>query len=169
MRLSTIRAVAIAAAFAIAVAGCTAKPPVPSPSPSETVEVLPIGPLGAAGCAPASPIVDGLPEIQGTPTSSETSLYGWIMPTSEGPTIRTNAELKVVWRMVGEGDLVATLVAPDGTEGPILWGPDAHGSSNYERPGREWGTGLLFTTTGCWELKLATDTTAASVWFDVVS
>jgi len=38
---------------------------------------------------------------------------------------------------------------------------------HYARPGREWGTGFVLSSPGCWELRLATDTTAAGVWIDV--
>ena len=53
-------------------------------------------------------------------------------------------ELKVVWRATGEGDLTVRYWAPDGRPGELTFGPEAHGGSNYNRPGQEWGTGFNF-------------------------
>lgn len=147
-------------ATVLLLAGCTSAPPVPTPSGA---------PDGAAGCAPASPITnDGsFPEVRGTPTRGDTSLYGWIMADTNP--IRVGSDVKVVWRMVGEGDLKVQLVAPDGTEHPLSWGPEEHGGSNYDRPGREWGTGFVLDAIGCWQLNFTTDTTEASVWLEPTS
>ncbi|CAN5309264.1 hypothetical protein BH11ACT4_BH11ACT4_11400 [soil metagenome] len=148
-------------------AGCTPGSPIsPAHTSTSSPDAPSLGPLGGAKCTPASPIRLGgsFPEVQGTPTRGDTSLYGWIM--AEAPAIRTGNDLKIVWRMVGEGDLRVTLLAPDGTQHSLSWGPEEHGGSNYIRPGREWGTGLVFDATGCWELQFATDTRAASVWFE---
>ena len=83
--------------------------------------------------------------------------------------VRAGEDFKVVWRMPGEGDLRVSVVAPDGEKTGLTWGPQEHSASDFLRPGREWGTGFNLAAPGCWELKLATDTTAASVWIDVTS
>ena len=59
-----------------------------------------------------------------------------------------------------------TFQGTDGTEHPLAWGPEEHGGSNYDRPGREWGTGFVLDAIGCWQLTFATDTTEASVWLE---
>ena len=155
------------------VTGCAiAAPPTNSsqPTASEATPAPILGPLGAPGCAPASPIGtdSAFPEVQGTPTqaNNQTSLYGWIMAKGVPP-IRVGVDVKVVWRMPGEGNLRVQLLNPDGAEKALAWGPEEHSGSNYVRPGREWGTGFVLNSPGCWELRLATDTTAAAVWIDV--
>jgi hypothetical protein len=141
-----------------------------APAPSETISTPTLGALGAPGCAPASPIAPDGSEVQGTPEHRDdtTTLYGLFMSQDAVP-VRAGADIKVVWRMPGEGDLRVSLVAPNSTKSDLAWGPEEHSTSNYLRPGREWGTGFNLGAPGCWELKLATDTTAASVWIDVTS
>lgn len=56
-----------------------------------------------------------------------------------------------------------------GDERALDWGPEAHVSSNYVRPGDEWGTGFSFETPGCWELLLERDNGSASFWLEVDS
>ena len=104
--------------------------PTGNPAPGETPASLPganeFGAPGAPGCAPASPI------------------------------LRTHREqLKLVTRITGSGDFSARLRDPDGTSHSLAWGPKDHfGSSNYARPGDEWGMGLDFDRPGCWNLQL---------------
>ena len=45
--------------------------------------------------------------------------------------------------------------------------PEAHGASNYHRPGDEWGTGFRFGMSGCWHVHLTRDDTAGDVWLNV--
>jgi hypothetical protein len=47
------------------------------------------------------------------------------------------------------------------------FGPEAHATISYDRPGDEWGTGLRFGTRGCWHIHLARADTSADVWLDV--
>lgn len=157
-----VRVVVAAFAVLLTLSGCTTAL-VPTPSPTTTENT----PDGAPGCAPASPISLGLPEVRGTSTRGDTSLFGWIMADQSG--IHTGSDIKIVWRMVGDGDLRVQLLAPDGTDHPLSWGPEEHGGSNYDRPGREWGTGIVLDSPGCWQLNFTTDTTAASVWFEATS
>lgn len=62
-------------------------------------------------------------------------------------------EIKIVWRMTGDGDLTMDAVGPDGETTKPSWGPEPHGSSSYRRPGDEWGTGWVFPTKGCWTVN----------------
>jgi hypothetical protein len=59
-------------------------------------------------------------------------------------------EIKVVWRMTGSGGLTMTAAGPDGRSITPAWGPEAHTSSTFNRPGDEWGTGWVFPVAGCW-------------------
>lgn len=84
----------------------------------------------------------GFPEIEGT--SGAATLWGLIM----GP-LTVNHETKIVWRMTGSGPLSLTAVDPTGGRHQPTWGPVSHGeSSNYDRPGEEWGAGYTFATAG---------------------
>ena len=75
---------------------------------------------------------------------------------------------KMVVRMTGEGEMVAHLVAPDGSERALVWGPEQHGGSNFRRPGDEWGIGFAFDAPGCWQVALErADGALADFWFDV--
>lgn len=82
--------------------------------------------------------------------------------------IRVGDEVKIVWRMTGQGDFQMTVTAPDGIRKPLLFGPEPHPSSNYRRPGEEWGVGYHFTQPGCWTLHAARDDSTADVWLTVV-
>ncbi|MET7747360.1 hypothetical protein [Micromonospora sp. NPDC005367] len=62
-------------------------------------------------------------------------------------------ELKVVWRMTGSGDFAISATGPEGQVVKPVWGPEPHDSSNWERPGDEWGTGWVFPGAGCWTIN----------------
>jgi hypothetical protein len=82
---------------------------------------------------------------------------------------RAGDELKIVWRMTGNGPLRVVFNAPDGHARPLVFGPEAHGSSNYHRPGDEWGTGFRFATPGCWHIHLTRAGTSGDVWLDIAA
>lgn len=167
----SVRGWVVMVAVAVALAGCTDSEPAtrpatkttPSPSPSPTS----LGPLGAAGCKPESPVSPTM-EIQGTPAEPGTSLYGLaFLRVDEG--FAVGVDIKVVWRMTGEGDLTVRLIDPDGRPKALSWGPEPHGGSNFHRPGDEWGTGFKLDQRGCWEIQFSRDTSQASVWIDAAA
>jgi hypothetical protein len=51
---------------------------------------------------------------------------------------RVGDQEKIVWRMTGTGLLNLTAIGPDGRHHRLTWGPDAHLSSNWDKPGDEW-------------------------------
>ncbi len=57
--------------------------------------------------------------------------------------------------------------APDGGRQPLVFEPEAHSQSSYQRPGDEWGTGFRFVTHGCWHIHLARIGSSADVWLNV--
>lgn len=120
----------------------------------------PIGPLGAAGCKPASPQqpsgVAG-PEFQGT--SANASLW-MLLFTPLG----TGQDIKMVWRVTGGGGLHVVAIGPQGQQVQPDWGPEAHESSNWNKPGQEWGTGFTFPVAGCWDLHATRDDASGDVW-----
>jgi hypothetical protein len=104
-------------------------------------------------------------EIRGT--SRDASLWGLAVGPGRVPP-RVGDELKIVWRMTGTGPLRVTFRAPDGTVRPLVFGPEAHSASTFDRPGDEWGSGFRFSTAGCWHIHFARADTSGDVWLDVV-
>ncbi len=109
-------------------------------------------------CQPfkVDPTSTGFPEVQGR--SDTQSLWALLFPYHLP--VWSDEDLKIVWRMTGTGDLSVKAQHTDGTVIQPIWGPEAHGGSNWERPGDEWGTGLHFTEPGCWRILVqrGTDT-----------
>ena len=91
-----------------------------------------------------------IPEIRGRSASTGITLFGL---SFHGYPIPAGREAKLVWRMTGSGAFSLVAIGPQGQEVAPLWGPEAHPSSNWKRPGDEWGTGLLFPEAGCWTVR----------------
>ena len=137
---------------------------------SATGAAGPEGPDGAPGCRPASPVAPhgghGLPEIRATGDG----IRAWgLMMSATGWPVRAGKELKIVWRVTGDGPLRATATGPDGREHGPAWGPESHGGSNFDRPGEEWGIGYRIDEPGCWRLRLARGTGTADAWLRVAA
>jgi hypothetical protein len=105
-----------------------------------------------------------LPEVQGI--GRDATIYGLVFLTHPGQ-VRAGEELKIVWRMTGQGDLSVSYFAPDGRPGVLTFGPEAHGGSTYQRPGDEWGTGFSFDAAGCWRIHLERSVGSGDVWLAV--
>jgi hypothetical protein len=93
----------------------------------------------------------GLPEIRGTSTSPNVTL--WALMFSGYP-VPARQQAKIVWRMPGTGAASFSATGPDGRRIGLAWGPGLHGGSNWNRPGTEWGTGFTFPTPGCWTVHV---------------
>jgi hypothetical protein len=116
--------------------------------------------VGAAGCKPASAIMNsaiGLPEIRGTGRGMEV----WALLFGD---LKARNDQKIVWRLTGEGDPQFTTVGPQGEHARVVFGPTAHGSSNWQRPGDEWGIGFNFQMAGCWDLHVSRGKAVGDVW-----
>ena len=141
----------------------TQQAPASPGSPSIAVS----GPLGAAGCHPASPRSPSnggyQQEVQGTPHGA--TLWGLLFFTGSP---RTSTQAKIVWRMTGAGPFDIVALGPAGRRLNPVWGPEAHGSSTWNRPGQEWGTVFTFSVPGCWDLHAARTGSSADVWLEVV-
>ncbi|MFI6599978.1 hypothetical protein ACIBHX_27370 [Nonomuraea sp. NPDC050536] len=70
------------------------------------------------------------------------------------PPFQHGKEIKLVWRMTGDGPLRASASLPDGTRAGLAWGPEEHDGSSWHKPGQEWGTGFVFPKAGCWRVQL---------------
>jgi hypothetical protein len=75
----------------------------------------------------------------------------WALIFGHYPIARAT-ETKIVWRMTGAGNLQLHASGPDNQQLAPRWGPEAHASSNWHRPGDEWGAGFIFPTAGCWTI-----------------
>jgi hypothetical protein len=97
-------------------AGCSPGPasqPGPAARPARPTPRLTGGPLGVAGCRPASPLTTtrwGFPEVEGTGHGA--SLWGLLMFQHPG-LARVGDQEKIVWRMTGSGLLRLTVIGPD--------------------------------------------------------
>lgn len=89
---------------------------------------------------------NNLPEMQGL--GRDVTLFGLFFSSQ----VTAGQQVKVVWRMTGEGDLSMVATGPGGRTLRPEWGPDRHSSSSYHRPGDEWGTGWTFPVKGCWTI-----------------
>jgi hypothetical protein len=127
------------------------------------------GAPGAPGCHPASPITlfnSFLPQVKGTGHGA--TLWGLLMFPHALPA-RVGDQEKIVWRMTGTGLLTLEAIGPGGTHYRLAWGPDFHQSSNWNKPGDEWGAGYVFTVPGCWDLRAGRGNATADVWIRVIA
>jgi hypothetical protein len=161
----TIRFAGLVVAAAVAIScGSPASHASHSPSPSPGGYVAS---LGSAGCNPAAVFhgwhgPDGIPEVG--MDSSRGSLWALFFHAVPPP---SRTEIKVVWRMTGSGPFTFTVSDADGKTVQLAWGPTGHGSSNWDHPGDEVGTGFTFTHAGCWNIHVARSDFAGDLWLEV--
>ena len=91
----------------------------------------------------------------------------WNLPYGDPLKIPANQEVKIVWRITGDGEVSFEAVGPDGISITPDWGPDRHLGSNWKRPGDEWGTGWTFPEAGCWTLLVERGNDLATISADV--
>ncbi|WP_433438539.1 hypothetical protein [Nonomuraea sp. CA-141351] len=163
-------------AMLLLVAGCSAGARAPAPvasapvvrsavPPSPGISVITPSPTATkAVCNGTSVILgEGFPEVRGTAQDAE--LWGLLF--APGPPLASHKEIKIVWRMTGEGPLRVTATLPDGTSAKLAWGPEQHDGSSWHRPGEEWGTGFVFPKGGCWKIQLTRTRGSGYVWLSV--
>src|SRR5450755_65841 len=148
-------------------AACSTNSPVSSSVTKGSSPIAVQGaPLGAPGCQPPSPIhaasSQGLPETQGTAMGAQL----WALFFAGMP-IHPKQEIKIVWRMTGSGSFHLSTHGPHGMSARPTFGPEEHGSSNWNRPGDEWGSGFIFPVAGCWNLHATRGTASGDVWLMV--
>jgi hypothetical protein len=122
--------------------------------------------VGAGNCTP-TPITTapiGLPEVAAAATGG--TVYGLLFTQ---PPVRVGSEVKIVWRVTGRGGLAVIPTDPAGGVHALAWGPEAHGDSNWDRPGEEWGTAVVFDRPGCWRLRAERQDVGGDVWLEVVA
>lgn len=136
--------VAMALLLAAGAGACTSED---QPAPPATRSSQPASP---ASCAPMPIIGD---HLEGG--SDDGTSVAALLERKEGGPLRAGEEVKIVVRMTGAGDLQVSATRPDGSPAAIDWGPEAHTSSNFSRPGSEWGFGVTFAEPGCWTIALS--------------
>jgi hypothetical protein len=142
----------------------TAGKSVSSPSPSGGY----LGSIGTAGCKPAATFHNLGGGATGFPEAGMDYSRGgiWALFFDAVPP-RANQEIKVVWRMTGAGDFTFQVSDMDGKTVPLVWGPEGHGSSSWNHPGNEVGTGFKFPHSGCWQIHVAKPALDADLWLEV--
>ena len=113
-------------------------------------------PSAAGACRTPTPDEEGAFEADASGGEVNALVFGSLPP-------RTGSELKIVWRVTGDGELTVSAERPDGSAGVLTFGPEPHSASNFERPGDEWGTGFLFDAPGCWHLDVRREAVHARV------
>lgn len=92
--------------------------------------------------------------------SNELTLQGpeheaWGLVLFSGRQPFTTAEsTRIVWRVTGSGAFDTWALDPSGHRAGPTSRPDKRVSSNYDRPGEEWGAEYEFTEPGCWTLAV---------------
>ena len=151
-------------------AGPVATSPTPITHQGVTPAVMPstapsVGPLGAADCRPVSPSGAFPSEVYGTAKGG--TAWAWFMAAFPP---KAGIEDKTVWRLDGpdvSGSPTFSLIGPAHTAGRLNWGPEEHGGSSWNRPGREFGTGLVFPTAGCWNAHVTLGQLTSDVYIVV--
>jgi hypothetical protein len=92
----------------------------------------------------------------------------WASPVQASLAGVLGKDVKIVFRF-GAASLQPVATGPDGTRIRPDWGPTAHGSSNWQRPGSEWGVGYTFSEPGCWQIHAGDGTVAGDLWLLVAS
>lgn len=144
----------------VVVASGACAPPITASPPASQ----PLATAADAACEPSrlQPSPFGIPEIQAT-MRSDGELWALLFFRQA----RANEEVKIVWRITGDGQFTAEARHEDGTVVAPSKGPTAHPGSNWERPGLEWGTLFTFPKTGCWTLTGLLGTTSGVVHLEV--
>ncbi len=71
--------------------------------------------------------------------------------------------------MTGTGAFTFKASDADAKMAALVWGPDAHGGSNWNHRGDEVGTGFNFPHGGCWNIHVARPDVAGDLWVEVAS
>jgi hypothetical protein len=143
--MRSVVAVFVAVFVAVGVSACTSDD---DPAPAAARSGRPASP--PASCTPTPILGD---RLEGG-SAEGTSVWALLERTAAGP-VRAGEEVKIVVRMTGAGGLQVSAIRPDGSPAEVDWGPEAHQSSNFDRPGSEWGFGVTFAEPGCWTIALS--------------
>lgn len=131
---------------------------------SPTAAVAPEVTTETAECVDPQQSEIGFLELRGHASEGEI----WALLFGDYPA-RQGREIKIAWRMRGEGPLVLSATGPTGRTVAPLSGPEPHLGSNWERPGDEWGSFWRFPQPGCWTVHLVRGTNHGTAGIQVKS
>jgi hypothetical protein len=122
--------------------------------------------LPAMHCSSSKPAASNasFPEVRGI--TKRGTLWALLFYS---PPARAGITEKIVLRITGKGSIHLVGIGPNGQRIAPTWGPEAHGGSNWNRPGAEWGTGWTFPAAGCWHIHAKRTGAAGNVWLKVSS
>lgn len=103
----------------------------------------------------------GLAEVRGISQDAES----WGLLFAEVPFER-GQEVKIVWRMTGEGPLKASASLPSG-ERASWCGWKITAGRTGSAPATSGGTGWVFPKAGCWKVELSRTRGSGHVWLKV--
>jgi hypothetical protein len=128
-------------------------------------------PPGQPGCAPPSPANPTTREARGTATAGDLWARFFARLAGGHSAVLSSVvgkETKIVWRLLGTGDAEFTALAPSGGELRPAW-VSRHEGSSWTRPGDEWGTGFVFSETGCWQIRAQRADVRGDLWVAVIA
>jgi hypothetical protein len=77
--------------------------------------------------------------------------------------VATRNPVKIVWRMTGSGPLRLVAHGPGAIVRRPAW-QERHSGSTWNRPGAEWGAGIVFPKQGCWRIHASRGSNSGDVW-----
>lgn len=93
------------------------------------------------------------PEVDGGMQATDSGGQVWVLPVGGDFPPIVGQEVKLVFRITGTGEFSVVAVDPSGTAHKPINGPDRHITSNFDRPGEEWGAVFQPDTAGCWQFQ----------------
>jgi hypothetical protein len=153
----TVALLRVACAGSVPASPSTRQAPIQHPAGASATLV------GVPGCQPSSPVAQSPMGMETQGTGSGATLWALLFNYP----IYARENVKIVWRMTGSGPFQLVARGPHAAQLAPTWGPEKHLSSNWMRPGEEWGTGFNFLTPGCWDLHATRDTASGDVWLVV--
>ena len=157
--MAALSVIVLLGALASCTARSTGRPPADSSAKTSSPSTD-----GAAGCKPNSPSQGS--EIRGTTDRPAGSAYLFVDGARPTHIEASKKSVKLILRMTGAGPLSVSVVDPSGTAQVLDWGPEPHTSSNFDRPGDEWGLGVTFDKPGCWQLSFSRNENA-NFWISI--
>ena len=129
-----------------------------------------VGAPAPASAEPRRPVCPASTLTQaGTPVHAPSARGSvWALPFNDVPPA-VGDTVKIVWRVTGKGRLHVVFRDPSGARHPLDFGPEEHSASSFRHPGREWGTGFTFDSTGCWTIHVERVGTSSTVGVRVSS
>jgi len=147
-----IAAVILGASVAISLASCTSGRETGSisdqPASPSSADLTAVGDGVRCDPTPLTTTDAGVPEAHGTGGDAGAWALLW-----SAPPWSPNQQVKVVWRMQGDGAFDVVAIGPSDEIVRPSTGPTPHGASNWDRPGDEWGSSFALPHDGCWRLE----------------